>query len=73
MQFDQAKQVLTLLIRKQHHITIAVQFGNLNELLRNAKGAGARHNIDLSTSFSMLSYLNITPSINFEELWYLQS
>ena len=51
--------------------TLAVQFGSLNELLKNAKN-GARHNVDLSTSFSALNYLNVTPSINFEELWYLQ-
>ena len=50
--------------------TIAVSFGSIPELLDNAKN-GARHSIPISTSFSILKYLNITPSINFQELWYL--
>lgn len=51
--------------------TIPVTFGTLNDLLDNATN-GARHNIDLSTSFSILEYLNFTPSFNVEELWYLE-
>ncbi len=51
--------------------TISVSFGNLNELLRNAKN-GARHNVDLSTSFSLLRNINVTPSVSIEELWYLE-
>ena len=33
---------------------------------------GARHNFDLSTSFSFLDNLTFTPSFNVEELWYLE-
>lgn len=51
--------------------TIAVSFNTLPELLDNAKN-GARHNIDLSTSFSFLDNLTFTPSFNVEELWYLE-
>lgn len=51
--------------------TIAVSFNTLPELLENAKN-GARHNIDLSTSFSFLDNLTFTPSFNVEELWYLE-
>lgn len=51
--------------------TIAVSFASLPELLDNAKN-GARHNIDLSTSFSFLDNLTFTPSFNVEELWYLE-
>lgn len=51
--------------------TIAVTFGSLPELLDNATN-GARHNVDLSTSFSFLQNLTFTPSFNVEELWYLE-
>ncbi|MEC7752693.1 MAG: putative LPS assembly protein LptD [Bacteroidota bacterium] len=51
--------------------TIAVGFDTLGELLDNAKN-GARHNIDVSTSFSALTYLNFSPSFQIEELWYLE-
>lgn len=51
--------------------TITVGFDTLGELLDNAKN-GAKHNVDLSTSFSILQYLNISPSVRVEELWYLE-
>ena len=51
--------------------TIAVTFASLPDLLDNAKN-GARHNFDLSTSFSFLDNLTFTPSFNVEELWYLE-
>lgn len=51
--------------------TIAVTFASLPELLDNASN-GARHNVDLSTSFSFLENLTFTPSFNIEELWYLE-
>lgn len=51
--------------------TIAVTFASLPELFDNAKN-GARHNVDLSTSFSFMEYLTFTPSFNVEELWYLE-
>ncbi len=51
--------------------TIAVTFGNISELLANAK-SGARHTIPISTSFSLLNHLNVTPSVTFNDLWYLE-
>jgi len=51
--------------------TITVGFDTIDELLDNAKN-GARHNVDLSTSFSVLNHLNFSPSFRLEELWYLE-
>lgn len=51
--------------------TIPVQFGRLSELLDNAQN-GARHTIPISTSFPFLGVFNLTPSINIQELWYLE-
>ena len=51
--------------------TIPVTFGAFNKLMKNATN-GAKHRIDMSTSFALLEYLNFTPSFNIEELWYLQ-
>lgn len=49
--------------------TVDVRFNTLNRLdVRN----GARHTIPISTSFSLLKNLNVTPSIQFQELWYLK-
>lgn len=33
---------------------------------------GIQHNIPISTSFNILKYINISPSINYTERWYLQ-
>lgn len=51
--------------------TITVGFDTLGELLDNAKN-GARHNVDLSTSFSLLEHFNFSPAFRLEELWYLE-
>ncbi|MGW8122938.1 putative LPS assembly protein LptD [Roseivirga echinicomitans] len=51
--------------------TIAVTFAKLPELLSNAQN-GARHSIPISTSFPFLKNFNISPSINLQELWYLE-
>ena len=34
---------------------------------------GMRHNIPISASFNLLKYINISPSFNYTERWYLQS
>ncbi len=57
--------------RAQATDTIPVTFGSLPQLLDNATN-GARHNVDLSTSFAFMDYLTFTPSFNVEELWYLE-
>lgn len=51
--------------------TLAVTFGNLGKLLGNAQN-GARHSIPLSTSFPLMKNWTVSPSIQFEELWYLE-
>ena len=33
---------------------------------------GGRHTIPVSTSFSFLKYFTVTPSFNYQELWYTQ-
>lgn len=52
--------------------TIAVTFASLSDLLRNAQN-GARHTIPISTSFPLLKNLTVSPSLQFQELWYLES
>ncbi|HAS45547.1 MAG TPA: hypothetical protein DCS93_33995 [Microscillaceae bacterium] len=44
---------------------------NLPELVRRG-GFGIRHSIPLSTNFKLLKYINVTPSISYEEWWYPQ-
>ena len=34
---------------------------------------GMRHSIPISASFNLLKYINVSPSINYTERWYLQS
>ena len=34
---------------------------------------GMRHNIPISATFDLFKYINITPSINYNERWYLTS
>jgi len=34
---------------------------------------GMRHNIPVSATFNILKYINISPSFNYNERWYLQS
>lgn len=51
--------------------TITVGIGTIDELLQNAQN-GARMRIPISTSFPVLKNLNFTPSLNYEEIWYLR-
>jgi lipopolysaccharide assembly outer membrane protein LptD (OstA) len=34
---------------------------------------GMRHNIPVSATFNLLKYINVSPSFNYNERWYLQS
>ncbi len=43
-------------------------FQPLLDRMRN----GMRHSIPVSTSFNILKYLQVSPSFNYEEYWYLQ-
>ena len=44
-------------------------FSNFSDLLRNAK-KGVRFAIPLSTSVKALKFFTISPSINWDEIWY---
>lgn len=44
-------------------------FENVPLFFKNAKN-GVRHTIPLSTSFKLLKFLTVSPSINYEERWY---
>jgi hypothetical protein len=35
--------------------------------------AGARHNLDLNTSFKLLKYINVNPNVTYSEVWQLKS
>ena len=43
-------------------------FNNLNKNIKS----GIKHTIPLSTSFSFLNHINISPSINYIERWYFR-
>lgn len=42
------------------------------ETLDNAK-YGMKHDASLSTSFKLLKYFSVNPSVNYKEVWYLNS
>ena len=42
-----------------------------NNIINNLQ-TGVRHNIPISTSFNILKYFNISPSINYTERWYFK-
>lgn len=44
---------------------------NIPFLLRRAQN-GVRHVIPVSTSFNILKFLTVSPSFNYEELWYFR-
>ena len=57
--------------RAEETDTISVGFDTLGELLDNAQN-GARMRIPISTGFPILNNLNVSPSFNVEQLWYLK-
>ncbi|MEM0939451.1 MAG: putative LPS assembly protein LptD [Bacteroidota bacterium] len=44
---------------------------NLDLILDRSK-LGGRHNVPISTSMNVLKYFTLSPSFNYEELWYMQ-
>ena len=46
-------------------------FSNLKELYPQAK-IGGRHSIPVSTSFNLLKFFTVSPSVNYQEVWYLR-
>ncbi len=51
--------------------TILSLDGNINRILENAR-FGIRHSIPVSTSFNLLKHFTVSPSVNYEEIWYLE-
>ncbi|WPP53389.1 putative LPS assembly protein LptD [Catalinimonas niigatensis] len=50
---------------------LAINSANLPEILKRTQ-TGFEHSIPISTSFNMLNYFTVSPSFNYEELWYLK-
>lgn len=49
--------------------TLEFSFNELDEVYKRAK-IGGRHSIPVSTSFNVLKYFTVSPSFNYEEVWY---
>lgn len=49
--------------------TLAFNLENLGTLYDRAK-IGGRHTIPVSTSFNLLKYFTVSPSFNYQEVWY---
>lgn len=50
---------------------LSINRENLPEILKRSE-IGFRHSIPVSTSFSLLNYFTVSPSFNYEELWYFK-
>jgi len=44
---------------------------NFSLFLKNSR-KGARHSLPLSTSFKLLKFFTVSPSVNYEERWYFE-
>lgn len=49
--------------------TLAFNKTNFNKILERSR-SGGRHSVPISTSFNLLKYFTISPSITYQELWY---
>lgn len=49
--------------------TLTFNLENFDEIYDRAK-IGGRHSIPVSTSFNMLKYFTVSPSFNYQEVWY---
>ncbi len=54
-----------------HDSIAAFNFKNLPVFFNNAK-KGVRHAIPLATSFKVLRFFTVSPSFNYNELWYFE-
>lgn len=51
--------------------TVAADFNLSNfAIISRRGGMGIRHSIPISTNFKLLKYLNVTPSVSYDEWWY---
>ena len=44
---------------------------NINSIIDRSK-IGGKHTVPISTSFNLLKYFTVSPSMNYNELWYLK-
>ena len=49
--------------------TLKFSLDNLDEIYKRAD-IGGRHSVPISTSFNMLKYFTVSPSFNYQEVWY---
>ena len=49
--------------------TLKFSLDNLEEIYKRAD-IGGRHSVPISTSFNMLKYFTVSPSFNYQEVWY---
>lgn len=50
---------------------LAINSANLSDILQRTQ-TGVEHSIPISTSFNLFNYFTVSPSFNYEELWYLR-
>ncbi len=50
---------------------IPINFDNASYLLRTAQ-SGVRHSIPVSTTVNVLKYFSLSPSFNYQEVWYFR-
>lgn len=51
---------------------LAINGANLSDILDRTQ-IGFRHSIPVSTSFNFMRFFTVSPSFNYEELWYFKS
>ncbi len=44
---------------------------NLNSIIDRSK-IGGKHTVPISTSFNLLKYFTVSPSLNYDEIWYFK-
>ena len=50
---------------------IDFNMNNLNSIIDRSK-IGGKHTIPISTSFNLLKYFTVSPSVNYNEIWYFK-
>ena len=50
---------------------IDFNMNNLNSIIDRSK-IGGKHTIPISTSFNLLKYFTLSPSVNYNEIWYFK-
>ena len=63
---------LTYNFDAQNRITTTDEFFLKKEMFDNAR-SGAKHTASLSTNLKVLKYFTLSPSVNYNEIWYLKT